>query len=104
MTLAGVMDDDLSTFYSTDDFAVAATLTHDGVSTSINVLFSNPFRAMNPETGALETTAPMARCKTSDVSASVQGDTLAIAGTTYYVIGIQPGEDGLETVLILSLD
>ena len=104
MTLAADMVTDLSTFYDTDDFAVSATLTVGAAVTTINVIFSATFRGLNPASGEIESTAPEARCKASDVSAAVHGSTLAISGTTYKVIGKQPTEDGLETILVLSKD
>ena len=93
---------DLDVFFS--DFAVAATLVVGGSSTTVYVIFSAPFRGISPATGEIETTAPEARCKTSDVSTAVHGSTLRIAGVTYKVIGKQPGEDNLETILVLSKD
>jgi len=102
MTLSADMTTDLATFYSADDFAVAAYL--NGSATPINVLFSNPFAALNPATGSMESTAPEARCKAPDVSSAVHGSTLIVASVTYYIIGIQPTEDGLETILVLSKD
>jgi hypothetical protein len=104
MTLASDMITDLANFYSTDDFAVSATLTVGSTVTTIKVIFSAPFSAMSPASGRIETTQPEARCKTSDVTTAVHGSTLAIGGVTYKVIGKQPQEDSLETVLILSGD
>jgi len=107
MTLAAQMTTDLDVFYNSDDFAVSATLTVGAVVTTITVLFSNPFQMVNPATGEVETTAPSARCKASDVTSAVHGasgSTLAIAGTTYKIRGKQPIEDGLEAILILSRD
>ncbi len=104
MTFAADMVTDLSTFFNTDDFAVSATLTVGAVVTTIKVIFSAPFSSMSPATGQIETTQPEARCKTSDVTAAVHGSTLVIGGVTYKVIKKQPGEDALETVLILSKD
>lgn len=104
MTLAADMITDLETFYETDDFAVSATLTVGAVVSTIGVIFSAPFRGLNPASGEIESTAPEARCKTSDVSSAVHGSTLVIGGTTYKVIGKQPTEDNLETILVLSKD
>ncbi|MFH2073974.1 MAG: hypothetical protein ABIJ57_01315 [Pseudomonadota bacterium] len=104
MTLAEDMVADLGVFYDENDFAVSATLTVGAVVTTISVIFSAPFRGISPATGEIETTAPEARCKTSDVSTAVHGSTLVIGGVTYNVIGKQPGEDGIETILVLSKD
>lgn len=104
MTLAASMLTDLATFYCTDDFAVAATLTVGATVTTINVIFSAPYRGISPATGEIETTAPEARCKAADVATAVHGSTLVIGGVTYKIIGKQPGEDALEIILLLSKD
>ena len=104
MTLATSMASDLATFFTTDDFAVAATWTHSGTAKVVNVIFSNPYRGVSPLTGEVETTAPEVICKASDVVGVTRRDTVAISGTTYYVIGIQPSDDGLTVTLILSRD
>jgi hypothetical protein len=104
MTFAADMVTDLATFFNTDEFAVSATLTVGAVVTYPKVIFSAPFRSLNPANGEIESTAPEARCKTSDVSSAVHGSTLVIGGVTYKVIGKQPVEDAIETILILSKD
>ena len=104
MTLAADMITDLATFYSSDDFAVSATLTVGSTVTTPKVIFSAPFSGVNVATGEIETTAPQARGKTSDLTTVVHGSTLAVGGVTYKVIGKQPTEDGLEIVLVLSKD
>ena len=44
--------DDLSDFFLTDDFGVAASYTPDGGSAStVNVLFDNPFNSVPLDTG-----------------------------------------------------
>lgn len=108
MTLASQMTTDLDVFYNDDEFAVSAILTVGGSALpAFNVLFSNPFQMVNPATGEVETTAPSARCKATDVATAVHGpsgSTLTIAGVVYKIRGKQPIEDGRETILILSKD
>jgi hypothetical protein len=95
---------DLDVFFNTGDFAVAATLTHDGAPTTINVIFTDAFRVMNAATGGYETSDPQADCKASDVSNAIHGDTLTVNNILYKIIGIQPSEDGLVVTLVLSKD
>lgn len=95
--------DDLDGFLSTEDFGSAATLTcgtgKNAVTTLINVIFDDGFRAVEN----LESAAPQAHCKASDVAAAAHGDTLQVGGATYTIRGIQPDGTGM-TVLILSED
>jgi hypothetical protein len=95
---------DLAVFFDTDDFAIAATLTHAGAGTSIIVIFDDAFKVFNAESGGFETSEPQALCKASDVSSAIHGDTLTINSIAYKIIGIQPSEDGLITTLVLSKD
>lgn len=94
MTLATHMTTDSATFFSTDDFAVSATFK----AATISVIFSEPYQ----NDMGYENSAPSALAKTSDVSAAVRKDTIVIGGTTYYITGMQPSEDGLLTLLTLS--
>jgi len=100
MSLSQDLTTDLDTFLDTTDFAVAATLNG---TTAINVIFDAAYEAVNLQTGEVEGAAPVAICKSSDVSGVSHGDTLDVNGTTYYVRGIQPDGTGLTT-LILSED
>lgn len=81
-------------FFDTDEFASAATFKG---TTAINVIFTNAYRIVND----VESYGPQALCKTSDVSSAVHGNTLAVGGVTYYVIGIRPDAVG-KTLLLLS--
>jgi len=104
MTLATQMTADLAAFFSTNDFAVAATFTHTGsAAATINVIFNNAFESVNPFNGAVETSNPHVICKYSNVSAAVKNDTMVIGGVTYYCIGKpQKVEDGLTAMIELS--
>jgi hypothetical protein len=106
MTLATQMQTDLAAFFSTDDFAVSATLTHGATVTTPEVIFDNAFELANLfGFSGFETSKPFAVGKYSDFSSAAKGDTLAIAGTTYYLISNpQKGADGLTCVVQLSRD
>jgi hypothetical protein len=89
---------DLDAFFNTDEFADSAT--YNGA--TINGIFTDAFQLST--VGGMETSSPQFETKTSSVSSAAHRDTLVINSVTYYVIGIQPSEDGLTTVLILSKD
>ena len=95
------VDTDISTFYG-DEWTSTATLTHATVATSISVIFDRAGAVVQVGEMEVQTAAPTARCKTSDVASAVNGDTLAVGGTTYYVIRVEPINNE-ETLVYLSL-
>jgi hypothetical protein len=108
MTLATQMTTDLAAvFFNMDDFAVFATFTHGGTPTTISVIFDDGYSGASPSGVEVETTSPQALAISTDVTGAVNGDTLAINGTTYYITSVQkdPPEGGPgTTLLILSKD
>lgn len=82
------------------DFAVSATV---GLAT-VQVIFDRPYRAVNPETGVVESTAPVATLTSADVETLPidHGTEVEIGTETYQVVGIEPDGQGL-TRLILEL-
>lgn len=84
--------EDLSVFFSTDDFAVAAT--HNGT-TTVNGIFDKLYLETDAGIGGVQGNQPVFVCKAADVSAVAHGDTLAISGTTYKVVGVEPDGTGL---------
>lgn len=87
------------------DFGENATYTPDGGSpASIMVIFDKPYVGVDTNGEVVvESTRPTATCKTSDVSDADHAATLAISGTTYNVVNVQPDGDGL-TVLELQVN
>lgn len=126
MTLAADMLTDLATFLETDDFAVPALYTHEGSDSSITVIFSTPPRVEAFGGAEIEGSGFEVICKTSDVDGVAHRDMIRFpadgyntewnsleewessvyweSAVNYYVIGIQPSDDGLLTTLILSKD
>lgn len=93
-------------FFDTDIFAQDATFTHAGVASSIPVIFDNLYS--DPQGVGIvgvETSAPMATCKTSDVAGVVRGDTLALTvdgvSVTFKVVEVMSDGTGV-TMLRLS--
>lgn len=88
--------EDLTPFFDTDDFAVAAT--YNG-STTVNGIFDNGFASVGAGPG-VEGSLPSFTCRAADVSSAAHGDTLVISGTTYSVVGVHPDGTG---VMVLAL-
>ena len=86
--------EDLTQFFDTDDFGVAAT--YNG-STTVNGIFDNGFSAIGSQPG-IEGSLPSFTCRASDVSGVVHGHTLVISGATYNIVGVHP--DGTGVVML----
>ena len=74
-------------------------------SRTIKGIFDEPYEAINPETGSMETTVPAATVMHSDISGVANhGDIIERStGTRYAIIGIRPDGSGI-TQLLLSRD
>ena len=100
--------DDLSDFFLTDDFGVAATYTAAGESAAtINVLFDAPFNSIPLDTGErdIESNTPICLCQTTDVSAAAHGDVIVISSTTYHEVGVQAASgSGFQGTTLLVLE
>ena len=100
--------DDLSDFFLTDDFGVAASYTPDGGSAStVNVLFDNPFNSVPLDTGErdVESNTPTALAISSDVASGAHGDAIVISGTTYAIVGVQKDSgSGYQGTTLLVLE
>ena len=98
---------DLSDFFLTDDFGIAATYTPDGGSAStINVLFDNPFNSV-PLDGErdIESNTPTALAVSSDVSSVAHGDAIVINSITYHIVGVQKDSgSGYQGTTLLVLE
>ena len=87
--------EDLTAFFDTDDFAVAAT--YDG-STTINVIFDAAYLDVNGIGG----TNPTALCATADVAADPTGKTLVVNSVNYVIRGFEPQDNGATVLLQLE--
>ncbi|HLB00905.1 MAG TPA: hypothetical protein VJO14_05935 [Bacteroidota bacterium] len=96
---------DLETIFNTDELAQTATYIRQGyASAQVPVIFGNEYVvAQGPGEQGIGTSAPTALCKTADVPAAAEGDTLTIDGMTYRILEVQPDGTGI-TLLILSKD
>ena len=88
------LSSDTGAFFSeADGFTVAAALNGGA---ELQVLFDNGYLDALDVASA----APSATCRTADVVAAVQGDTLTVDGTDYTVRSVEPDGAGV-TVLRL---
>ena len=67
---------------------------------TITILFDNEYKSVDMETGAVMSTAPMAYCKSADVSAFTQGRVLTIDTVSYTVTDLQPDGTGMTTLIL----
>lgn len=95
---------DLSWLYSSaSPFASAVTFTHGVTVATIYVVFRRAGAVVQVGEMEVQTAAPTARCKTSDVASAVRGDTMVISAVTYYVSRVEPINNE-ESLVHLSKD
>ncbi|NJK40577.1 MAG: hypothetical protein HC934_02940 [Acaryochloridaceae cyanobacterium SU_2_1] len=94
-----MLKESLDPFLNTDEFAVEATLSINGVASTIKVIFDLAYEFSSIDAEGRSITA---LAKSSDLTALRHGDTLIIAPNTYSVVGIQPEAEGTFTELILK--
>jgi hypothetical protein len=96
--------EDLSQFFDTDDFAVAAIIKTSAAAVvrNINVIFDKPSNPLALFEGQVTKPMPFVRCRTADVADVIANShTMTIAGTEYRIV--EPPEDdgtGVSTVQI----
>jgi hypothetical protein len=88
--------EDLTQFFDTDDFGVAAT--YNG-SATVNGIFDNGFSAIGNEPG-VEGSMPAFTCRAADIPSVAHGDTLVISAVTYTVVGVHPDGTGVVTLAL----
>ena len=70
--------------------------TSAGTTANITTLLRNEYREVEDEGEVgVESSAPIAQARTSDVSNIAQGDTLLISGTTYTVVEVRLDGGGM---------
>lgn len=93
--------EDLTAFFDTADFAVAATYKAGGVGdgVTVNVIFDRA----HLEALDVSSTGPVALGIATDTSGYVPTDTLTIGSDIYRIVDRQPRDDGATVLLILEL-
>ena len=96
------VEDDAMRLEFLADFGVTdATFTDvsAGSSSTISALLKNEYSLedVGGEVG-VETSTPVAIVRSSDVNNVAQGDTIAISGTTYTIVEVQPDGEGMTNL------
>lgn len=91
--------EDLSVFFNTDEFAIAATYDAAGVNTTIAVIFDNSYLQ---QVGLVASSEPVALAKASAVAVDPVGKTLTVSGVGYVIRNIEPVDDGAVVLLRLE--
>ena len=95
--------DDLTIFFSIDDFGLAGSYTLNGGATStINGIYDNEFLEVDPQSGVgIVSAEPRFMCRSSDVPATAApGDALVVNSINYTVRVIQPDGTGVTTLVL----
>jgi len=102
MTFKSDIVDDISDIFDlTDEFTTAATYTPSGGSaTTINVFLDNVYFPVPGAFVEIESTQPMAHCKSADISSVAHGDTIVIDSVTYLVMGVHNSSIGITTLIL----
>jgi hypothetical protein len=90
-------------FFDTAEFAETATLTVNGSSSTVLVVFDNPYSATEVGDIAYQNRSTSALVKTADSGSVEAGDTLTVGSTVYNIMEVQDDGTGI-TRLTLSTD
>lgn len=104
-TFADRIAEDHAKFFNLSDFGTSVSYTPFGGSAStIKVFWEENFSEVNPNSGyaSIQGKQVLALCRTSDVSAATDEDTIVKDAVTWKVIEVRPNGD--RTGLILSRD
>ncbi len=97
------MNEDLTAFFSTSDFAVSATFTpKTGNDETANVILDTPSEGMFD--GDMTGTAYLITCAASDLPSVTRGCRGVIGGVTYVVRDMRLEDDGKIKTIRLSRD
>jgi len=95
--------EDLSPFFDTDDFAVAAIIKTAAGATvrTINVILTSSLAALNVLDGSVEAGQPSVLCQTADLTGVVVNEhKLTIDRTTYRITKREDDGTGVSTLQI----
>lgn len=85
--------EDLTQFFKTADFAVAATWSVGPA--TVNGIFDREYlRAL----GIVDAANPVFVCREADMPTAAQGQTLTIAAVAYTIVGVEPDGTGMLTL------
>ena len=67
-----------------------------GSNSTISAMLKREYYEETAGDATVQSSSPVAHVRTSDVSSVVQGDTLAISGTTFTIVEISPDNEGIS--------
>ena len=93
--------EDLSEFFSSNDFAVVASYTpKNGTTISINGIFDAEYLSVDGDGSVgVSSNTPIFACKTADIGNSHLAD-LVVNGKTYKVVEHRPDGTGVSTLIL----
>jgi hypothetical protein len=94
-------EQDLLNFFDVEAHGKTASISINGVSSSISVIFNKEYLAIEGESVDVDGYEPVVHCRSSDVSGVDTADTITIDSVSYNIVNIQPDGTGV-TVLILQ--
>ena len=83
------------------DFGSSSTFTDtsEATSSTVTVILTNEFFAADPGGSVVvQSSEPIAVGRSIDLPSIAQGDTLAISGTTYTIVEVEPDNEGMIRV------
>lgn len=92
---------DLAGFFDTTAHGVSASITINGSSSTINVIFNKDYFAIDPGTGIdIESTSPIVTGASSDMTNVDNGDTISISSVTYNIVSVEPDSQGVTQLVL----
>ena len=93
-----VEDDEMRLEFLQDFGSSSCTFTDTsaGSTATISAILSKAYFAEDVGGTMIESSEPIAMVRTTDVPNVVQGDTLAISGTTFTVVEVKPDNEGMS--------
>ena len=67
-----------------------------GSNSTISAMLKREYYEETAGDASVQSSSPGAHVRTSDVSSVVQGDTLAVSGTTYTIVEVSPDNEGIS--------
>ena len=92
-----VEDDEMRLEFLQDFGSSSCTFTDTSATSSstITALLKREYYEETAGDATVQSSSPVAHVRTSDVSSVVQGDTLAVSGTTYTIVEVAPDNEGI---------
>ena len=92
---------DLAGFFDPTAHGESASITINGSSSTINIIFNKDYFAIDPGTGIdIESSQPVVTGATSDMTGVDNGDTILISSVTYNIVSVEPDSQGVTQLVL----